>query len=149
MANTNKVTVVDKFNALIALLEENQLSDEAIGDTTVKAFLEDRRDKSTKASTAKGKFNLNDEQKSIVDEVIEVLTAGGNTPMIITDIQKKSDMLGAFTTSKIASAVSKMTINAEKNPNPNGVFIRTMDKKSAKYALAKVEASADDTEDEE
>lgn len=126
------MTIVEKFTALAKALADNEIT---VPGFDVQEFIADRIEKSKSSSTAKGKFALNEEQSKIVEEVKTILATATNG-LTVTEIQKKSDFLGGLTTSKVTSAISKMTTNAEKNPNPNGYFVRIMDKKSAKYSLA-------------
>lgn len=143
MANS-KMTRVEALEMAIA----NVTNTEAIEVLTkIKASIEKKNasPKSKKATEA---------QTFIRNEIVRILGESA-TPLTVGEILELVDRANApkdtkFSTSSITSNIGVMLING-KTPNPDGIILRSVDGKSAKFTLAEAEAETsaeDDFEDE-
>ena len=123
MANTEiKVTIKDKFNEVIAMVDENAtLSD----GTRVVDFLADRAAKFVKKSSGKASKNQV-ENEGIKDIILEVLTNLG-TEVTVSTLIKSDERLGELSSSKITSLLTQL-----KN---EGRVVNRKDKKSSLYSV--------------
>jgi len=113
----NKITKKDTINAM--------LKEEAIiANDTYKAFLEHELELLEKKSANKKATKTQEENVSIKEEILSVLTTEGAT---VTDIQSKSETLSALSNQRV-SALLRQLIEA-------GEVVKSTDKKKSYFAL--------------
>lgn len=130
MANSNvKVTRSQALAMAIDALKDNADVVEVL--QKMKASVE------KKNSSSKPK-KVTDAQKFLRDAIITVLK-GSDKPLTVGEILAKVDRTDApadakFSTSSVTANIGVMLTNG-KTPNPDGIIVRSVDGKSAKFAL--------------
>ena len=114
----NKMTQRDYFNEIIALARENDRMD-------IVTFAEGRIEALDKKSGSKKPTKTQEENISLKEEIVSVLTSEGAT---VTEIQSKSDVLGSLSNQRV-SALLKQLVEA-------GRVIKTIDKKKSYFSIA-------------
>lgn len=135
MANS-KMTRVDALTMAIA-----QVSDEQAKEVLakIKASIE------KKNGTSKSK-KATDAQNFLRAEIIRIL-GESDKPLTVGEILELVDKVNApkdtkFSTSSITSNIGVMLVNG-KTPNPDGIVIRSVEGKSAKFSLVDKETDED------
>ena len=114
----NKMTQRDYFNEIIALAKANDRED-------IVTFAEGRIEMLDKKAGSKKPTKTQAENVAIKDEILSVLTTVGAT---VTEIQTKSDVLGALSNQKVSALLRQMV--------DEGLVTKTVDKKKSYFALA-------------
>lgn len=131
MANTKKLTIVDQFEDLLAVLEANGLLTEAR-----KAFLEKRIEVTAKKNASGGGAKkLTPTQvanKGIAKAIYDHLSAT-KSKMTISEMLKAIPVCSDLSNQKVNGILTKL-YDSEKNPNTNPMFIRTEEKGVAKFS---------------
>lgn len=131
MANTKKLTIVDQFEDLLAVLEANGLLTEAR-----KAFLEKRIEVTAKKNASGGGAKkLTPTQvanKGIATAIYNHLSAT-KSKMTISEMLKTIPVCSDLSNQKVNGILTKL-YDSEKNPNTNPMFIRTEEKGVAKFS---------------
>ena len=131
----NKFKVVDKFDAIKAMLNGEKVEGLTIADAL--KFLDERiaitEKKNASGSNADRKPTKTQlENEGIKDKIIEFLTSC-EKPATITDICKA---IGIESNQKVSALVSQMLTVRKGVPNPDGKVVRTEVKGKAHFALA-------------
>ena len=130
----NKLKVVDKFNAIKAMLNGEKVENFTMAQAV--EFLNERI-----AITEKKNANGGGERKptkeqianeGIKAQIVEVLTSA-TKPMSIGDIGKA---IGITSCQKVSALVSQMLTERKGEPNPDGCVVRSEVKGKAYFALA-------------
>lgn len=134
MSNTNKKpTIIDNFNDILNVLEENGLlTDER------KAFLEKRIEVTAKknASGSNGEKKLTPTQianKGIAKAIFDYLNST-NKALTISAMIKEIPACADLNTSKVNGVIMNL-YDREKKPNPNPMLIRSEEKGVAKFKV--------------
>lgn len=131
MANTKKLTIVDQFEDLLAVLEANGLLTEAR-----KTFLEKRIEVTAKKNASGGGAKkLTPTQvanKGIAQAIYDHLSAT-KSKMTISEMLKTIPVCSDLSNQKVNGILTKL-YDSEKNPNTNPMFIRTEEKGVAKFS---------------
>lgn len=131
MANTKKLTIVDQFEDLLAVLEANGLLTEER-----KAFLDKRIEVTAKKNASGGgSKKLTPTQvanKGIASAIYEHL-ATNKAKLSISEMLKTIPVCSDLSNQKVNGILTKL-YNSEKNPNTNPMFIRTEEKGVAKFS---------------
>lgn len=114
----NKMTQRDYFNEIIALARANDRMD-------IVTFAEGRIEALDKKSGSKKPTKTQEENISLKEEIVSVLTSEGAT---VTEIQTKSDVLGSLSNQRV-SALLKQLVEA-------GRVVKTIDKKKSYFSIA-------------
>ena len=114
----NKKTQRDYFKEIIALAEEK-------GNAELVAFAQGRIEMLDKKAGSKKPTKTQAENVAIKDEILATLTSEGAT---VTEIQAKSDVLGALSNQKVSALLRQMV--------DEGLVTKTVDKKKSYFALA-------------
>lgn len=114
----NKMTQKDYFNEIIALARANDRMD-------IVTFAEGRIEALNKKSGSKKPTKTQEENVSLKEEIVSVLTSEGAT---VTEIQTKSETLGTLSNQRV-SALLKQLVEA-------GRVVKTIDKKKSYFSLA-------------
>ena len=114
----NKMTQRDYFIEIIGLARENDRMD-------IVTFAEGRIEALDKKSGSKKPTKTQEENVSLKEEIVSVLTSEGAT---VTEIQTKSDVLGSLSNQRV-SALLKQLVEA-------GRVVKTVDKKKSYFSLA-------------
>ena len=114
----NKMTQRDYFNEIIALARENDRMD-------IVTFAEGRIEALDKKSGSKKPTKTQEENISLKEEIVSVLTSEGAT---VTEIQAKSDVLDSLSNQRV-SALLKQLVEA-------GRVVKTIDKKKSYFSIA-------------
>jgi hypothetical protein len=114
----NKMTQRDYFKEIIALAEEN-------GREDIVTFAQGRIEMLDKKAGSKKPTKTQAENVAIKDEILSVLTTVGAT---VTDIQAKSEMLGALSNQKVSALLRQMV--------EDGTVVKSTEKKKSYFALA-------------
>ena len=114
----NKMTQKDYFNEIIALARANDRMD-------IVTFAEGRIEALNKKSGSKKPTKTQEENVSLKEEIVSVLTSEGAT---VTEIQTKSETLGTLSNQRV-SALVKQLVEA-------GRVVKTIDKKKSYFSLA-------------
>ena len=115
---TNKMTLKDYFNEVIALATANDRPD-------LVAFAEGRIAVLDKKAGNKKPTKTQEENVAIKDEIMSVLTSEGAT---VTEIQSKSEMLGGLSNQRVSALLRQMIAD--------GTVVKSVDKKKSYFALA-------------
>jgi len=115
---TNKMTQKDYFNEIIALARANDRMD-------IVTFAEGRIEALNKKSGSKKPTKTQEENVSLKEEIVSVLTSEGAT---VTEIQTKSEILGTLSNQRV-SALLKQLVEA-------GRVVKTIEKKKSYFSLA-------------
>ena len=115
---TNKMTLKDYFNEVIALATANDRPD-------LVAFAEGRIAVLDKKAGNKKPTKTQEENVAIKDEIMSVLTSEGAT---VTEIQSKSEMLGGLSNQRVSALLRQMITD--------GTVVKSVDKKKSYFALA-------------
>ena len=114
----NKMTQKDYFKEIIALAKENDRMD-------IVTFAEGRIEALDKKSGSKKPTKTQEENVSLKEEIVSVLTSEGAT---VTEIQAKSEVLGSLSNQKV-SALIRQLVEA-------GRVVKTIDKKKSYFSIA-------------
>ena len=114
----NKMTQKDYFNEIIALARANDRID-------IVTFAEGRIEALNKKSGSKKPTKTQEENVSLKEEIVSVLTSEGAT---VTEIQTKSETLGTLSNQRV-SALLKQLVEA-------GRVVKTIEKKKSYFSLA-------------
>ena len=114
----NKMTQKDYFNEIIALARANDRMD-------IVTFAEGRIEALNKKSGSKKPTKTQEENVSLKEEIVSVLTSEGAT---VTEIQTKSEILGTLSNQRV-SALLKQLVEA-------GRVVKTIEKKKSYFSLA-------------
>lgn len=114
----NKMTQKDYFNEIIALARANDRMD-------IVTFAEGRIEALNKKSGSKKPTKTQEENVSLKEEIVSVLTSEGAT---VTEIQTKSETLGTLSNQRV-SALLKQLVEA-------GRVVKTIEKKKSYFSLA-------------
>lgn len=130
MSNTNKKpTIIDNFNDILNVLEENGLlTDER------KAFLEKRIEVTAKKNASGGEKKLTPTQianKGIAKAIFDYLNPT-NKALTISAMVKEIPACADLSNQKI-NGILMREYNSEKYPNANPMFVRTEEKGVAKF----------------
>lgn len=113
----NKVTKKDTINAM--------LKEEAIlANDTYTAFLKHELELLEKKSANKKATKTQEENVSIKEEILSVLTTEGAT---VTDIQSKSETLSALSNQRVSALLRQLI--------ESGEVVKSTDKKKSYFAL--------------
>ena len=131
----NKFKVVDKFGAIKAMLNGEQVEGFTLADA--QAFLDERiaitEKKNASGSGADRKPTKTQlENEGIKEQIVEFLASCEN-PATITDICKA---IGIESNQKVSALVSQMLTIRKGVPNPDGKVVRSEVKGKAHFALA-------------
>lgn len=118
---TNKMTLKDYFNEVIALATANDRPD-------LVAFAEGRIAVLDKKASAKKPTKTQEENVAIKDEIMSVLTEEGVT---VSDLQSKSDVLGTLSNQRVSALLRQLVAE--------GQVVKTVDKKKSFFSLAVAE----------
>lgn len=124
----NKLKVVDKFGAIKAMLNGEPVENFSVADAL--AFLDERIAITEKKNASGGERKPTKEQianEGVKDTIKAVLGEVG-VPATITDLQKASAELGAFSNQKISALLTQLV--------KGGAVVRTEVKGKAHFALA-------------
>jgi hypothetical protein len=124
----NKLKVVDKFGAIKAMLNGEPVENFSVADAV--AFLDERIAITEKKNANGGERKPTKEQianEGVKDTIMAVLGEIG-VPATITDLQKASAELGAFSNQKISALLTQLV--------KGGAVVRTEVKGKAHFALA-------------
>ena len=133
MSNTNKKpTIIDNFNDILNVLEENGLlTDER------KAFLEKRIEVTAKKNASNGgEKKLTPTQIANIglgNAIYDYLKNSGKS-MSISEMIKEIPACADLNTSKVNGVIMNL-YDREKKPNPNPMLIRTEEKGVAKFKV--------------
>lgn len=114
----NKMTQKDYFNEIIALARANDRMD-------IVTFAEGRIEALNKKSGSKKPTKTQEENVSLKEEIVSVLTSEGAT---VTEIQTKSEVLGTLSNQRV-SALLKQLVEA-------GRVVKTIEKKKSYFSIA-------------
>jgi len=115
---TNKMTLKDYFNEVIALATANDRPD-------LVAFAEGRIAVLDKKAGNKKPTKTQEENVAIKDEIMSVLTSEGAT---VTEIQSKSAMLGGLSNQRVSALLRQMVAD--------NLVVKVVDKKKSYFSLA-------------
>lgn len=115
---TNKMTLKDYFNEVIALATANDRPD-------LVAFAEGRIAVLDKKAGNKKPTKTQEENVAIKDEIMSVLTSEGAT---VTEIQSKSVMLGGLSNQRVSALLRQMVAD--------NLVVKVVDKKKSYFSLA-------------
>lgn len=124
----NKLKVVDKFDAIKAMLNGEPVENFSVADAV--AFLDERIAITEKKNASGGERKPTKEQianEGVKDTIKAVLGEIG-VPATITDLQKASAELGDFSNQKISALLTQLV--------KGGAVVRTEVKGKAHFALA-------------
>ncbi len=116
---TNKMTLKDYFNEVIALAKANDRLD-------LVEFAEGRIAVLDKKAGNKKPTKTQEENVAIKDEILSVLSEVGAT---VTEIQSKSEVLGGLSNQRVSALLRQMIAD--------NLVVKTVDKKKSYFALAK------------
>lgn len=139
MAN-KKMTMVDKFTAVKAMLKGESIKDFTIEQA--EEFLDERIAQTLKKNASGGgerKLTPKEQEKVDADNALratitEVLASAEN-PMTLGELSKAHPSL-EISNQKLTSLISPMLTERKGVPNPNGTIVRTEIKGKAHFALA-------------
>ena len=115
---TNKMTIKDYFNEVIALASAN-------GRDDLVEFAKGRIAVLDKKAAAKKPTKAQEENEVIKAEILAVLTNEGKT---VTDIQALSETLSALSNQRVSALLRQLIAD--------GSVVKTVDKKKSYFALA-------------
>ena len=130
----NKLKVVDKFNAIKAMLNGEKVENFTMAQAV--EFL-DERIAITEKKNANGGGERKPTKEQIANEAVkkEILNflATQENPVTIGDIMKG---IGVQSNQKVTALVSQMLTERKGEPNPDGCIVRSEVKGKAHFALA-------------
>lgn len=115
---------------------------EVVTDTEAKEILGKIKASIEKKNTSPKSKKVTEAQTYLRNEIVRVLTEA-QKPLAVSEILGLIDKDNApadakFSTSSVTANIGTMLQNG-KTPNPDGIIVRSMDSKTAKFALAEVE----------
>ena len=115
---TNKMTIRDYFNEVIALAEANDRPD-------IVDFAKGRIAVLDKKADNKKPTKTQEENVAIKDEILSVLTSDGVT---VTELQGKSELLGGLSNQRVSALLRQMVAD--------NLVVKSVDKKKSYFSLA-------------
>ena len=115
---TNKMTIRDYFNEVIALATANDRPD-------LVEFAKGRIAVLDKKADNKKPTKTQEENVAIKDEILSVLTSDGVT---VTELQGKSELLGGLSNQRVSALLRQMVAD--------NLVVKSVDKKKSYFSLA-------------
>lgn len=128
MENTNvKVTINEKYNMIISMLEKNGFNIEFEDSTNAIDFLRDRQEKAVrKGSPSKADLAKREANENIKNRIVDALK--GKNPMSVSNIVKLSELADLGLSVPKASAMLTQLLG-------NGSVTRVLEKKTPLYSV--------------
>lgn len=120
MAEIKKLTKKEKFGMVLNYIQDNEMLVEFINNEI--ALL-------TKKASSTSKSKVQVENETIKDRIVAILTEI-NKPITITELQKYSDEMGAYSNQKLSALLKQL--------HDNGIVNKFTDKKKTYFHIGEI-----------